>query len=41
MTRISADTSHMSAWMIPTDEELMVARHTGSVLGLQSMEAAQ
>ena len=41
MTRISADTSHMSAWVVPTDEELMMARHTVSVLGLRNMEAAQ
>jgi len=41
MTRISADTSHMSAWVVPTDEELMMARHTVSVLGLRNMEAVQ
>jgi len=32
--RISADSSPVSAWVIPTDEECMVARHTASVLGL-------
>jgi acetate kinase len=32
--RISTDASRVSAWVIPTDEELMVARHTVSVLGL-------
>jgi acetate kinase len=32
--RISTDASRISAWVIPTDEELMVARHTVSVLGL-------
>jgi acetate kinase len=35
-TRISADTSRVSAWVVPTDEELMAARHTVSVLGLRS-----
>jgi acetate kinase len=35
-SRISTDTSRMSAWVIPTDEEQMVARHTVAVLGLQS-----
>jgi acetate kinase len=24
----------VSAWVIPTNEELMIARHTGKVLGL-------
>lgn len=32
--RISADGSRASAWMIPTDEELMIARHTARVAGL-------
>ena len=31
-TRISAPTSSVSAWVIPTDEELMIARHTRRVL---------
>ena len=31
--RISSDSSSVSAWVIPTDEELMIARHTASVLG--------
>jgi len=35
-TRISTDTSRMSVWVIPTDEEQMVAQHTVAVLGLQS-----
>jgi len=26
--------SKVSAWVIPTDEELMIARHTGALLGL-------
>ncbi|HSE41398.1 MAG TPA: acetate/propionate family kinase [Acidobacteriota bacterium] len=33
-TRISRDGSKVSAWVIPTNEELMIARHTGSLLGL-------
>jgi acetate kinase len=33
-TRISTDKSRMSAWVVPTDEEQMVAHHTVSVLGL-------
>jgi acetate kinase len=32
--RISRDASRVSAWVIPTNEELMIARHTGIVLGL-------
>jgi len=32
--RISADTSRVSAWVIPTDEERMVAQHTCALLGL-------
>ena len=31
-TRISGPTSSVSAWVIPTDEELMIARHTRRVL---------
>ena len=34
--RISTATSRVSAWVIPTNEELMIARHTRSVLGTQS-----
>ena len=33
--RISADGSRASAWVIPTNEELMIARHTLRVAGLQ------
>ncbi len=33
-TRISRPGSRVSAWVIPTNEELMIARHTGVVLGL-------
>lgn len=32
--RISRRGSAVSAWVIPTNEELMIARHTGEVLGL-------
>jgi acetate kinase len=32
--RISTQASRASAWVIPTDEELTIARHTGSLLGL-------
>jgi acetate kinase len=33
-TRISRDTGRVSAWRIPTNEELVIARHTGRLLGL-------
>jgi acetate kinase len=32
--RISAPGGKVSAWVIPTNEELMIARHTGALLGL-------
>jgi len=32
--KISKPTSKVSAWVIPTNEELMIARHTGRLLGL-------
>ena len=35
-SRISSLTSAVSAWVIPTNEELMIARHTGALLGLGS-----
>ena len=31
---ISTSRSKVSAWVIPTNEELMIARHTGALLGL-------
>ena len=31
---ISTSRSQVSAWVIPTNEELMIARHTGALLGL-------
>ena len=37
--RISTDASRVSAWVIPTNEELMIARHTGAVLGLMQTPA--
>jgi len=33
-TRISTPQSKVSAWVVPTNEELMIARHTWSLLGL-------
>jgi acetate kinase len=33
--RISSPQSKVSTWVIPTNEELMIARHTGSLLGLR------
>lgn len=38
--RISTAQSQVSVWVIPTNEELMIARHTGTLLGLRS-DAAQ
>ena len=29
----------MSAWVIPTNEELMIARHTGALLGIGGTRA--
>jgi acetate kinase len=37
--RISREGSRVSAWVIPTNEELMIARHTGVVLGLVEARA--
>jgi acetate kinase len=31
--RISREDSRVSAWAIPTNEELMIARHTRKLLG--------
>jgi acetate kinase len=33
--RISKSDSRVSAWVIPTNEELMIARHTAALLGLK------
>jgi acetate kinase len=32
--RISTPASRVSAWVVPTNEELMIARHTGALLGI-------
>ena len=32
--RISTPGSRVSAWVVPTNEELMIARHTGALLGI-------
>jgi acetate kinase len=32
--RISTADSRVSAWVIPTNEELMIARHMGALLGI-------
>ena len=37
--RISTATSKISAWVIPTNEELTIARHTGLLLGLIAAHA--
>jgi acetate kinase len=37
--RISKPGSAASAWVIPTNEELMIARHTGRLLGLTNAHA--
>ena len=37
--RISAAGSRTTAWVIPTNEELMIARHTGRLLGLVDVGA--
>jgi acetate kinase len=37
--RISAEGSRVSVWVIPTDEELMIARHTGRLLGITTPRA--
>jgi acetate kinase len=33
--RISTSESKVSTWVIPTNEEIMIARHTGTLLGLR------
>jgi len=37
--RISSSDSRVSAWVIPTNEELMIARHTGRLLGISGPRA--
>jgi len=34
LSKISNGNSKISVWVIPTNEELMIARHTGSLLGI-------
>jgi acetate kinase len=38
-SRISSPGSKVSVWIIPTNEELMIARHTGLLLGLVAVHA--
>jgi acetate kinase len=40
-TRISTPQSKISVWVIPTNEEMMIALHTGELLGLRSQTAEQ
>ncbi|MFN2426773.1 MAG: acetate kinase, partial [Candidatus Binatia bacterium] len=35
-TLISTKKSRISVWVIPTNEELMIARHTAALLGLNA-----
>jgi acetate kinase len=35
-TRITTADSSVSAWVVPTNEELMIARHTGALLGISA-----
>jgi acetate kinase len=37
--KISTPASKISAWVIPTNEELIIARHTGQLLGLMAARA--
>jgi acetate kinase len=39
--RISSADSRVSTWVIPTNEELMIARHTSNVLGLSLTRATR
>ena len=39
-SRISAPDSRVSVWVIPTNEELVIARHTGALLGLAAVQPA-
>ena len=36
---ITLPDSPVSAWVIPTNEELMIARHTGALLGIAGTRA--
>jgi len=37
--RISTSSSRVSVWVVPTNEELMIARHTGALLGISGPRA--
>jgi acetate kinase len=37
--RISTAASRVSVWVVPTNEELMIARHTGALLGISGRRA--
>ena len=39
-TRISSPGSRISAWVVPTNEELMIAKHMGSLLGISGRSAS-
>ena len=39
LSKISTSRSRISVWVIPTNEELMIARHTGALLGLAAKAA--
>jgi len=39
--RLSLPTSAVSAWVIPTNEELMIARHTARLLGLSHSDGTE
>ena len=39
--RITSQASKVPAWVIPTNEELMIARHTGALLGLGGQTSSQ
>lgn len=38
-SKISTSRSKISVWVVPTNEELMIARHTGALLGLAAKAA--
>jgi acetate kinase len=38
--RITVAASRVAAWVIPTNEELMIARHTRNALGAQRKDLA-
>lgn len=39
--RISSPTSRLPVWVIPTNEELMIARHTANLIGLEGQTPSQ